>query len=699
MRPFRILAAAAVAAIGIPMLATPALADNPIVTHVYTADPSALVHDGRMYIYTGRDEASPTQNNFVMRQWRVFSSATPSDDPAVWTDHGSPLSIDTFAWANADAWASEVVQGPDGRFYWFVSVNGFTDPGWMNIGVAVGDSPLGPFTDAIGGPLISDQLPNSSALNIDPTVLIDHDGQIYLYWGSFWQPRMVMLAPNMVELAGPVTTPTGLAEFWEAPWLFERDGTYYMAYASNANIDGDGCVTSSQFACIRYATATSPAGPWTHRGIVLDQVSSTTNHPAIEQFNGEWYMIYHTADAPGGGNFRRSVAIDRLFFNPDGTIQKVVQTPEPVEPEPEPTDNVALAATPSASHTSPWETVTAINDGIDPPASSDALNPRWGTWPETGTQWVQLDWPGPVRVSGSDMYFFQDSTDGDGVGVKRPGSWSIQYRAGDSWVDVPDPSGYPIELDRYNHTSFGEVTTTGLRATVVTRDDADGVGVLEWKVSAVQPESIAPVHASTVVGAPPTLPATVDLTYPDGATLPGQVVGWQRYDPALLDRTGSFPVSGVVAGSLTRAEATVHVCDTVERATVDGPLVSTAVTCLDGATVTGPVIVRSGAGLVALRATVAGPVNVARADELWLVGGELGGPLSVVGTTGRLVISGTDVDGGVSLVDNRTGAEPILLSGTTVAGPLVCLGNVPAPSDAGVPNTVTGPTVGQCADP
>lgn len=94
-------------------------------------------------------------------------------------------------------------------------------------------------------------------------------------------------------------------------------------------------------------------------------------------------------------------------------------------PPPPPDDNLALSASPSASYTSPWETVTAINDGIDPPSSNDTVNPRWGTWPETGTQWIQLDWAAPVEVGASDVYFFQDSTDGDGVGVKRPASWSI----------------------------------------------------------------------------------------------------------------------------------------------------------------------------------------------------------------------------------------------------------------------------------
>ncbi|MDT0446360.1 family 43 glycosylhydrolase [Streptomyces johnsoniae] len=297
---------------------------NPIVTDIYTADPATLVVDGTAYIFTGRDEAAPGQQQFVMHEWHAFSSRSPSNDQAAWQPHGAVLSLDTFAWAGANAWASEVVQGPDGRFYWFVSVDGHTDEGWMNIGVAVAGHPLGPYRDAIGGPLISDATPNSSALNIDPTVFIDGDGEIYLHWGSYWEPRAVRLQDTMTALDGEVFEPAGLTGFWEAPWLFERDGVHYLAYASNSGAD---CVTDSAYACIRYATADSPAGPWTHRGVVLDQVSSTTNHPAIMEFGDQWYMVYHTADAPGGGNFRRSVALDELNFNPDGTMQKVVQTP------------------------------------------------------------------------------------------------------------------------------------------------------------------------------------------------------------------------------------------------------------------------------------------------------------------------------------------------------------------------------------
>ena len=162
-------------------LVTPsAHAANPIVTSYYTADPAPLVVGNTMYIYAGRDEAAAGQSNFLMREWQVLSST----DAATWTDHGAKANIGTFRWAGADAWASEV-EPRNGKYYWYTSVNG-NGAGWMDIGVAVGDSPLGPFTDAKGGPLVSDSTPNSSGLNIDPTVFTDDDGQAYLYWGGYW---------------------------------------------------------------------------------------------------------------------------------------------------------------------------------------------------------------------------------------------------------------------------------------------------------------------------------------------------------------------------------------------------------------------------------------------------------------------------------------------------------------------------------
>jgi beta-xylosidase len=268
---------------------------------------------------------------FVMREWHVFSAVEASDDADDWQHHGAVLSLADFAWADAKAWAAEVVEGPDGRFYWFASVH-LADPpeegDQMSIGVAVADHPAGPYADAIGGPLITSRVDNASAHNIDPTVWVADDA-VHLYWGSFWEPRYVRLTPSMTELAGDVETPEGLEGFWEAPWILERGGTFYMLYASNRNVDDDGCVTSRFFACVRYATADDPAGPWEHRGIVLDQVTSTTNHPAAIEFpagSDRWWMVYHTADLPGGGAFRRSVAIDALHFEADGSMRRVEQT-------------------------------------------------------------------------------------------------------------------------------------------------------------------------------------------------------------------------------------------------------------------------------------------------------------------------------------------------------------------------------------
>jgi hypothetical protein len=149
--------------------------------------------------------------------------------------------------------------------------------------------------------------------------------------------------------------------------------------------------------------------------------------------------------------------------------------------EPDDRTNAALFAAPTASYTSPWEDTTAINDGIDPPSSNDAVNPRWGTWPEEGEQWVRLDWDTPVRVNASDMYFFDD-----GGGVLAPAAWKIQYLVGDQWTDVTVHGPYNIETDQYNQVAFDPVTTTAVRA-VLTSGDAS-VGVLEWKVFAETPE-------------------------------------------------------------------------------------------------------------------------------------------------------------------------------------------------------------------
>ncbi|MGA5758100.1 glycoside hydrolase family 43 protein [Nonomuraea bangladeshensis] len=455
-------AAALAAALLLLLLGTapPALAGAPITTAIYTADPAALVVNDTLYLYTGHDEAPTGGTNFVMRDWHVFTSS----DAATFTDQGAKLAISNFSWAGADAWAGEVERGADGKYYWYVPVNG-NGAGWMDIGVAVGDTPLGPFRDAKGGPLVSDSTPNSSPLNIDPTVFTDDDGQVYMYWGSYYGLRAARLTSDMTSLNGSVITPSGVTNFWEAPWMFKRNGVYYLAYAAN-----DSACSAPGYACIRYATASNPLGPWTHRGVVLDQVSSTTNHPAIIEFKGQWYMVYHNASSPGGGNFRRSVTIDKLYFNADGTMQKVVQTGGPVTP-----GNLAASAAASTSYVSPWETLAAVNDGYTPANSADHSHGAYGNWNHQGTEWIEYRWPTAQTVSRSEVYWFDDDQ-----GIDLPASCRVQYWTGSAYADVPGQSGCGVAANTFNATTFPSISTTRLRLNITSRTGYS-TGVLEWR--------------------------------------------------------------------------------------------------------------------------------------------------------------------------------------------------------------------------
>lgn len=326
MRRWRAAALAAVALL-LPVALTapagPAAADNPIVQTVYTADPAPLVHDGRLYVYTSHDEDGSTY--FTMKDWRVFSTT----DMANWTDHGSPMGLATFAWAEADAWAGQVVER-DGRFFFYVPVK--QRGGGMAIGVGVSDSPTGPFRDAIGRPLVGNG-------EIDPTVMIDDDGQAYLYWGNpnLWY---VKLNRDMVSYSGsptriPLTTagfgtrPGNVANrptlYEEGPWVYKRNGTYYNVFAAEC---------CSEF--IGYSTAPGPTGPWTYRGTVMPkQGSSFTNHPGVVDYRGRSYFFYHNGALPGGGGFTRSVAVEQFTYGADGSIPLMNMTtagPPQIEP-------------------------------------------------------------------------------------------------------------------------------------------------------------------------------------------------------------------------------------------------------------------------------------------------------------------------------------------------------------------------------
>ena len=293
---------------------TAARADNPIVQTIYTADPAPLVHNNRVYLYTGHDEDGSTW--FTMKEWRVWSSA----DMVNWTDHGSPLNLATFSWASQDAWAGQAIER-NGKFYWYVPVVN-RSTGRMAIGVAVGDSPTGPFRDAIGRPLVENG-------EIDPTVFIDDDGQAYLYWGNpnLWYAK---LNPDMISISGSATkialTTAGFGArsgdaarptlYEEGPWVFKRNGQYYNVFAAK-------CCSEH----IAYSTAPGPLGPWTYRGTVMPtQGGSFTNHAGIVDFKGGSYFFYHNGALPGGGGFTRSVAVEKFSYGSNGTIPTINMT-------------------------------------------------------------------------------------------------------------------------------------------------------------------------------------------------------------------------------------------------------------------------------------------------------------------------------------------------------------------------------------
>jgi len=467
-------------------------AQTPIVQTNYTADPAPMVYNGTVYLYTTHDEDKTVRNFFTMNDWRCYSST----DMVNWTDHGAILNYTDFSWSRGDAWAGQCVYR-NGKFYFYVPVN--QKNGGNAIGVAVSDSPTGPFKDAIGKPLLI------GYGYIDPTVFIDDDGQAYLYWGNphLWYVKLnqdmvsydqkvgVVQIPMTEEsfklrtinahktftwaksidgsashsirgadnkyywyvsaidkntnkkvvgvavgdkAIGPFTdllgkplitdhcdeeniNPTvivddnktpyltwGNSELWyaklnndmvsynqadgiqqvpidkkdwfvskikgtvystekrtttyeEGPWFFKRNGKYYMLYPAGG--------VPEHFA---YSTSTGPTGPWVYGDTIMHVIKeggAFTNHPGYIDYKGKSYLFYHTGALPGGGGFKRSVCIQPFGFNADGTIPLIKPTREGV--------------TESASNLNPFKRVEAETIGWEEGIET-AKNPKTGVY-------------------------------------------------------------------------------------------------------------------------------------------------------------------------------------------------------------------------------------------------------------------------------------------------------------------------------
>ncbi len=306
--------------------AIPGHAANPFITSIYTADPSAHVwSDGRLYVYPSRD-IDPARGCDLMDHYHVFST----DNMVDWRDEGEIINSSQVSWGRKEGgfmWAPDAAYSKGTYYFYFPHPS---DTKWNDswkIGVATSTKPASGFKDVgyikgVGGFAM-----------IDPAVFIDTDGQAYLYYGGGSHCAGVKLKPNMIEADGEPQPMTGLTDFHEATWVFKRKGVYYLTYADNHPRNNQ----------MQYATSPNPLGPWTSRGVYLEATDCDTTHGSVVEYKDQWYQFYHNRSISGQGNLR-SICVDKLEFNDDGSIKTVVQTktgPPAVGPVDNPSPNAA----------------------------------------------------------------------------------------------------------------------------------------------------------------------------------------------------------------------------------------------------------------------------------------------------------------------------------------------------------------------
>lgn len=291
---------------------TPKTNKGPVIPGLF-ADPHITNVNGRYYLYPTTDGYAGWSGTY----YKAFSSA----DLVNWTDHGVILDHGPdVSWADNSAWAPAVT-AKNGRYYLYFSGGLATGNTAKQLGVAVADSPTGPFRDALGQPLVrSGQFPGQM---IDPMVFTDDDGQSYLYFGQ-GSAHVVRLNSDMVSFDPAQVRTITPAGYNEASFVFKRNGTYYFMWSEND--------TRSEDYRVAYATGSSPYGPWTKRGVVLQKrlelgIKGTGHHSVVRAPGTDtWYVAYHRFAVPAGNGTNRETTIDRMEFNADGTIRPIVPT-------------------------------------------------------------------------------------------------------------------------------------------------------------------------------------------------------------------------------------------------------------------------------------------------------------------------------------------------------------------------------------
>ena len=361
----------AVLLMGVPLALT---AQNPVIRNQFSADPTARVFNNKVYLYPSHDIKPPVgqrQDWFCMEDYHVFSSENLTD----WTDHGMIVTQNKVPWVRENSysmWAPDCVYR-NGKYYFYFPSNSKVGGGFA-VGVAIADNPEGPF--------VPEAEPIKGINGIDPCVLLASDGNAYIFWGN---GRCAKLKDNMKELADD--NPKSTVKFGnrememvgvncleglpsrqaEGPFAFEYNGNYYLTYP----------YVKEKTEVLGYAMSKNPMGPYEYKGLIMAEHPNGcwTNHHSIINYKGQWYLFYHRNDFSPSDDKRRSVCIEKLFFNADGTIQEVKETLRGVGIN-KATEKIEIDRYSEASS----DVTTQLIDTVNTFRSYQAALPKKGSW-------------------------------------------------------------------------------------------------------------------------------------------------------------------------------------------------------------------------------------------------------------------------------------------------------------------------------